>query len=371
MVLRFAGLGCSVPFPTLRQSIPPVQQPLACELCSGSYQTLYHQLQTQSSNMFPTKSGKAPPPESPAQRYTRRGQRLPSNRGDVGEQARSYEELCSSTGMRPERDSESDGTIIVSPPPQPRSRTRRDQRRQEHRRDCNTGPDLYSGAIEGCSRDHHPDYYPELQPKANPTTHHGDRFYRRSSPKIQLRSPSAYPWEVAIPWEDAAGSDGDDDAGSYENCRIPNFPRKLLHRAGAGTGPDRKGKGKELPLTPEERMGARPGRHRAELTNSPSHPARPSGLPALPSTAAERTIEGFVSYPQINGYHNPVREGSGPLFVANPDAGSEAERSRGRAIPRQVTLLRERRRRSRSEAEAERSEGGRWFAKKFRRMLRD
>lgn len=44
---------------------------------------------------------------------------------------------------------------------------------------------LYSGAIEGCSRDHHPECYPELWDKINKTDTNG--------PATRLQTPPPYP----------------------------------------------------------------------------------------------------------------------------------------------------------------------------------
>ncbi|ROW18414.1 hypothetical protein VPNG_00126 [Cytospora leucostoma] len=180
-------------------------------------------------------------------------------------------------------------------------------------------PDSVSGAIEGCSRDHHPECYPELQPGASPTTHHGDQDDRRSGPERQSRSPTVYSWEEAVPWEDHANSSEDDNAGSYENCTTPSLPRKLSHTAGTGTKPDRESKGKEAPLASEERRGARPGRrHHPEVTTEPSHRAQPPEPPASsPSTVAEISVEDVLRYLQPRQYRHPLGVSNDPRGVSS------------------------------------------------------
>lgn len=207
------------------------------------------------------------------------------------------------------------------------------QRYQRPRRDSLDS--LYSGAIEGCSRDHHPECYPELWQKVNQPTINGHEEDRNvTDPGRQPRPPPPPP--VTPSNRTSSSSNSTNRSGGYKVWLIPNFSRKLLHKAGAekeaaANKPSRKGK--ESPLTMEDRMflmGIRRRRPEDAHEKEPSHPPPPAGTAS--SSAKRPVIGGFVTYPQIGGVHDPSRASGSPLVVANPDPGSKAERVRDDAV---------------------------------------
>ncbi|ROW11359.1 hypothetical protein VMCG_01207 [Cytospora schulzeri] len=242
-------------------------------------------------------------------------------------------------------------------------RTGTNQRYQRPRRDSLDS--LYSGAIEGCSRDHHPECYPELWQNVNKPTSNGHYQDRRVSSPARRRSPPPPPTTQTN--SHSSSSKANEFPGGYKTWLRRSFSRKIPHKAGAEEGaapkkPSRKGK--ESPLTMEDRMffmGIRPRPGEEETEKEESHPtSRPPPVRTASYSAAAKgpVIGGFVTYPQISGFHNPARASGSPLVVANPDPGSRAERVRDEAVRDQrVSRTNHRRRSSRSESKA-RGSGG-------------
>lgn len=223
--------------------------------------------------------------------------------------------------------------------------------------------DSYSGAIEGCSRDHHPEFYPELWPKTNlAAQEHKDTSPTRwplPSPSFRTNTPS--------------GLQSSGNTSGYKGWLQRSFNRKRHFKAEALNGPSRKGK--ESPLTMEDRMffmGIRP-RPDGNDNEEPSRSSLPPPPPPPPlavqaslaaSSSMGPTIGGFVTYPQISGYHDAVRVSGAPLVVVNPDVGSEAERVRDEAVREQ-----EGSRTTRGSKKAKGSSVGRLITKRFLRLL--
>lgn len=261
--------------------------------------------------------------------------------------------------------------------PQPPSMTGPNQQYQRPRR--GSLDSLYSGAIEGCSRDHHPECYPELWQEADKSItsgHDQDRITTDLAGQPQPPSPPNPP--LRTPSSSTSSSSNETNkSGGYKYWLIRKISRKLLPKAGtekaaAANKPSRKGK--ESPLTMEDRMffmGIRPRPEDAYEEKEPSCPPPPPPPPPPPlqpaagaaaSSASGPVIGGFMTYPQIGGFHHPARASGSPLVVTNPDPGSEAERVRddaARGRDWSGTGHRSSNARSKSKAKAKGSRGGR------------
>lgn len=305
--------------------------------------------------MDPTQPGRAPPLRPPRGSHPPRKQKLPSNRSATGGSRRQRAVSNLTTHENLERDTNNNGTaetvrlrsgsLDTSQPPPMTGTNQQYQRPRWDSRDS-----LYSGAIEGCSRDHHPECYPELWQKADKSItsgHDQDRITTDLAGQPQPPPSPPTPPLLTPSSSTSSSSNGTNNSGGYKTWLIRNFARKLLPKAGAekaaaANKPSRKGK--ESPLTMEDRMffmgiRPRPEDEHEEKDSSPPPPPPPSPPPPPPqksqppagtasSSAEMPVIGGFMTYPQIGGFHDPARTSGSPLVVANPDPGSEAERVR-------------------------------------------
>ncbi|KUI67356.1 hypothetical protein VM1G_02657 [Cytospora mali] len=286
-----------------------------------------------------TRSVTVPPFQQPGYFYPKRTQKLPSNQSSTGGSKHQYEVGTSSTQQHHRRRRDSDYTAATI---KPRSKAPEDPKRQlrtePNKQYQRARRDSYSGAIEGCSRDHHPECYPDIRsPNKSIITGH-DKDREDQSPAGRSRAPS--------PTSSSSSSvviDGRTLRG-YRAWLRRNYPQAFQNNVSTGTGATNKPsrKGKESPLTMEDRMFFMGIRPRPEVKEEPSLPtpaAAPAAAPApapasssssSPSSPAPKgpTIGGFVTYPQIDGYHDPTRANDTPLVVTNPDSKSRAERVR-------------------------------------------
>lgn len=317
--------------------------------------------------MDPTQPGRIPPSGPPKAycMYPGRTQKLSRNQNATSGPKRPYEMTDLGTYEAPRRRKEYGGTMATTnlrpgllDVAQPTSMTGTNQQYQRPRQDSIDS--LYSGAIEGCSRDHHPECYPELWGKTNKPITNGHNQHREfTGPAKQLRTP---PEPLAAPSNRSFIVNGNVNPGGYRDRVKRSFSRKFPPKTDAGkvasaNVPSRKGKGS--PLTLEDRLfflGVRP---RLEGDgNESSNPNPPPPAAPAPSSDKGPVIGGFVTYPQTGGFHDPSRASGSPLVVANPDPGSEAERVRDDAVRGERASRIGRRWGSHSRSKAKGSRGG-------------